>query len=158
MVGLCIPAAVAPAIPGKRKSQAAESICPSRPIEASINHDSHLIPVRPEPVEALRQAQPERCGFINWGKINSPRLNHWTAWPPEATRCSLRFSRSAHQQIDCRNHEHREQRRSDHAADHGRGDALHDLGARPCAPHDGKHPINLKPLYKETLTIGVRLF
>lgn len=39
-------------------------------IEAFINYDKHLTSVRPEPVEGLRQAQPERQGVMNKENIN----------------------------------------------------------------------------------------
>ena len=61
------------------------------------------------------------------------------------TGSGLRFRNAAsgnpaprHQQPRRRNHEHRQQRRGDHAADHRRGDALHDLRSRAVAPHDRK--------------------
>ena len=46
-------------------------------IETFINHDWHLTTVRPELVEGLRQAQPERCGVMNYER--------WS-WPARHTR------------------------------------------------------------------------
>ncbi|MDP3828046.1 MAG: hypothetical protein Q8Q74_15950, partial [Polaromonas sp.] len=40
-------------------------------IENSINHDRQRNSVRPELVEGLRQAQPERCGVRNDENSNS---------------------------------------------------------------------------------------
>jgi hypothetical protein len=48
-------------------------------------------------------------------------------WPP-----------SSHQHIDHRHHDHRQDRRCNHAADHRGGDAPHDFRPRAAAPHDGK--------------------
>ena len=67
-----------------------------------------------------------------------PCLNHSTLSLPEAARSTLRFLRPAYQKVHSRNHEHRQQRRRDHATHHGCGYALHDLGAGPRSPHDGK--------------------
>ena len=40
------------------------------PIESFINSDKYRIAVRPEPVEGLRQAQPERFGVMIYENIN----------------------------------------------------------------------------------------
>src|SRR5438132_6731365 len=46
----------------------------------------------------------------------------------------------ADQQVRRRDDEHRQEGSGDHPADHGRGDAAHDLGAGAAAPHDRQKP------------------
>ncbi len=48
-------------------------------IETSINHDRQLTTVRPELVEGLRQAQPERCGVMNYENINRSGIHAFMA-------------------------------------------------------------------------------
>ena len=80
----------------------------------------------------------------SWDKEfeNLSRAGSWGLFDTFENLCSsLRIQPPASpNQIQGRDNQERENRGGDHPADHGGGDALHDIGAGSVAPHDGQEP------------------
>ena len=90
--------------------------------------------LRRTPQQRRRQQETRWLTFASLVTVsNSSRR---VALPPERETTRPLCSRSTQQQIRHRNHEHRQQRRGNHAADHRCGDSLHHFGTGAFTPHD----------------------